>query len=329
MKVRRQKHNRRAVRFLRTCFGFREPFKVLCDGNFLHAALQGRPAGLADALPKLLGGAAKPMVTRCVSLELRRLGAAFATTTQGARRMDLAKCGHDPAVAAADCLADMVGASNSEHFFVASQDSDLRRKLRKASPDAWRQCRQWQVPAAALVFSKGLMLVLEPPTPLQQAAARSGEAKRTRVPDRELAALGMAISGKQLANVHHSSAKEARASGDGDEDEGRVPSDAGDAQPAGARSGVTASMVTGDRSRSSFQRRKAKGPNPLSVRKKQQQPSKSKVQVQPPLQQEPPLQKLSRNAGDDGATMLQERKRKRKRARHRHSVGVAPSSPVA
>eukprot|EP00850_Spirogloea_muscicola_P020730 SM000225S07009 [mRNA] locus=s225:14643:16575:+ [translate_table: standard] len=316
MKVRRQKHNRRAVRFLRTCFGFREPFKVLCDGNFLHAALQGRPAGLADALPKLLGGAAKPMVTRCVSMELRRLGAAFTTTTQAARRMDLAKCGHDPAVAAADCLADMVGASNPEHFFVASQDADLRRKLRK-------------VPAAALVYSKGTMLVLEPPTPLQQAAARGGEAERTRVPDSELAALGMAVNGKQLATVHHPSAKEARAGGDGNEGEGRVPSDAGDAQPAGARSGVTARVVASDSSRSLFQRRKAKGPNPLSVKKKQQQASKSEVQVQPPLQQAPPLQKLSRNAGDDGVTMLQESKRKRKRARHRHGVVVAPSSPIA
>eukprot|EP00850_Spirogloea_muscicola_P017738 SM000155S01667 [mRNA] locus=s155:240569:242242:+ [translate_table: standard] len=290
--------------------------QVLCDGNFLHAALQGRPAGLADALPKLLGGAAKPMVTRCVSMELRRLGAAFSTTAQAARRIDLAKCGHDPVVAAADCLADMVGAENPEHFFVASQDADLRRKLRK-------------VPAAALIFSKGTMLVLEPPTPLQQAAARGGEAERTRVPDRELAALGMAINGKQLATVHHSSDKEARASGDDNNGEGRVPSDAGDAQPAGERLGVTASMVAPDSSRSLFQRRRAKGPNPLSMKKKQQQPSKSKVQVQPPLRQAPSLQKLSGNAGDDGATMLQESKRKRKRARHRHSILVAPSSPVA
>ena len=39
MRRKRQKTTRRAMRFYRINFGFRPPFKVLVDGNFVHAVL--------------------------------------------------------------------------------------------------------------------------------------------------------------------------------------------------------------------------------------------------------------------------------------------------
>lgn len=39
MRRRKHKHVRRAMAFYRLHFGFREPFKVLLDGNFVHATL--------------------------------------------------------------------------------------------------------------------------------------------------------------------------------------------------------------------------------------------------------------------------------------------------
>ncbi len=37
MRRKKHKHTRRALRFYRISFGFRPPYKVLLDGNFVHA----------------------------------------------------------------------------------------------------------------------------------------------------------------------------------------------------------------------------------------------------------------------------------------------------
>lgn len=42
MRRRKHKHARRSMAFYRVQFGFREPFKVLLDGNFLHATLAAK-----------------------------------------------------------------------------------------------------------------------------------------------------------------------------------------------------------------------------------------------------------------------------------------------
>lgn len=64
MRVKKQKQLRRHVRFYKTCFGFREPFKVLCDGTFVHYCLTQKIGSLQDSLSTILGAPAKPMVTR-------------------------------------------------------------------------------------------------------------------------------------------------------------------------------------------------------------------------------------------------------------------------
>eukprot|EP00245_Coleochaete_scutata_P011444 TRINITY_DN4243_c0_g1_i1.p1 TRINITY_DN4243_c0_g1~~TRINITY_DN4243_c0_g1_i1.p1 ORF type:complete len:327 (-),score=81.75 TRINITY_DN4243_c0_g1_i1:466-1446(-) len=173
MKVKRQKQNRRIVRFYKTCYGFHEPFKVLCDGNFVHKTLTSPPLGnVEESLSKVLGSHLKAMVTRCVTSELRRLGPAFNTTTKVALRMHLAKCMHEKPVLAADCIRAMISESKGEHFFVASQDLELRKHLRK-------------VPGVGLVFAKRDTVVLEPPSDASQNAARTVETKRLGVTDEE------------------------------------------------------------------------------------------------------------------------------------------------
>lgn len=64
MRVKKQKQLRRHVRFYKTCFGFRDPFKVLCDGTFVHYCLTQKLGSLQDSLSTILGAPAKPMVTR-------------------------------------------------------------------------------------------------------------------------------------------------------------------------------------------------------------------------------------------------------------------------
>ena len=41
------------------------------------------------------------------------------------------RCEHEPALPAGECVATMVGSHNVEHFFVGTQDLELRKRLRK------------------------------------------------------------------------------------------------------------------------------------------------------------------------------------------------------
>jgi len=40
-------------------------------------------------------------------------------------------CEHDKVVSAVNCVPTLIGDKNPEHFFVATQDADLREKLRE------------------------------------------------------------------------------------------------------------------------------------------------------------------------------------------------------
>lgn len=43
----------------------------------------------------------------------------------------IGRCEHDPFLPAAECVATLVGSHNEEHYFVATQDVDMRKRLRK------------------------------------------------------------------------------------------------------------------------------------------------------------------------------------------------------
>lgn len=43
------------------------------------------------------------------------------------------RCQHEPFLPAGECVAAMVGSHNFEHYFVATQDIDLRKQLRKVA----------------------------------------------------------------------------------------------------------------------------------------------------------------------------------------------------
>lgn len=109
--MRRKKHKstRRIVGFYRLNHGFREPFKVLLDGNFIHASVQSNMNDLKDHISRLLGGKVKPYTTQCVMHELRALGPDYKATSRAAREYELHKCGHEEAISAADCLLAQLG----------------------------------------------------------------------------------------------------------------------------------------------------------------------------------------------------------------------------
>lgn len=166
--MRRKKHKstRRTVRFFKIAFGFKEPFRVLVDGNFLHAyriACQGQ-APLQEALTKFLGAPVKLFTSKCVTKELREMGEEMIETGRLAKRACKgAECPHQGSEwGAAECIASLIGEANQEHFFVATQDASLRKKLGK-------------IPAAPRIFLHANGLMLEEPSEAQEDSAKRNE----------------------------------------------------------------------------------------------------------------------------------------------------------
>ncbi|GAX85470.1 hypothetical protein CEUSTIGMA_g12886.t1 [Chlamydomonas eustigma] len=94
MRQKKHKKTARAVAFYKVNYNLHEPFKVLLDGNFIHATVSSNLANLDKHLATLLGGRCKPFVTPCIMQELRSLGPEFKDTVKVAKNLQLHYCGH-------------------------------------------------------------------------------------------------------------------------------------------------------------------------------------------------------------------------------------------
>ncbi|KND03285.1 rRNA-binding ribosome biosynthesis protein UTP23 [Spizellomyces punctatus DAOM BR117] len=166
MKVKRQKTNKRHISVYTHSFGFREPYQVLVDGNFIAVALQMR-TDVRDALPKVLTGTARPMTTSCVQAELRALGPDFTGASLNAKRFERRRCAHTHSpVPAAECIRQIIGESNQHNYCVATQDQALRSDLRK-------------IPGTPLIYINRSVVILEPPSAATMAKIQEMEIAKT------------------------------------------------------------------------------------------------------------------------------------------------------
>lgn len=173
MRRKKHKHTRRALRFYRISFGFRPPYKVLLDGNFVHALDQMKKGESKDLVARLLGDQVKCYTTSCVQHELKKLGKEVAGARQLLKRYPLHKCGHEERCSAADCLLAQLGDKNEEHFFVATQDKALQRRC-------------MAVPGGAVLFASVNGVHLEQPSALQKQAVAQEEQKHMAPSQAEL-----------------------------------------------------------------------------------------------------------------------------------------------
>lgn len=255
---------------------------MLCDGTFVHHNLAQRLGGLQDSLSALLGAPAKPIVSRCVIAELKKLGEAYSGSALAARRLDLIKCEHEPFLPAAECVATLVGSHNVEHYFVATQDVDLRKRLRK-------------VHGGALIYANNTSLVLEPPSDTQKQYAKMGELERSRLSERE----------KHLLELRQEklSKKEGELKGE-DGVEGSDAAADGSSLPSGQRKNSKRNLnPLGVADRPVFKRKRVKGPNPLSCKKKKTNKGEKKNTEQ----------KTAATAGGAGPQEKKKKKRKRRK----------------
>ncbi|CDP02904.1 unnamed protein product [Coffea canephora] len=240
MRVKKQKRHRKAVRFYTACCGFREPFKVLCDGTFVHHLLLNKITPADIALANALGGPVKIFTTRCVLGELRSLGDSYAESLNAARNLLTARCDHEKRKSAVSCITDVIGENNSDHFFVATQDAELRKKFQK-------------VPGVPLIYGLRNALFLEQPSAFQQQFVRSAEEDRSHMTDLEYKLLNV-----KKKNVAFEEAKDS-ADANEDKNDGTLT--------------VQAIQTNFRKKRDlkdtvQFKRKRAKGPNPLSCKKK-------------------------------------------------------------
>ncbi|CAK9141771.1 unnamed protein product [Ilex paraguariensis] len=245
MRLKKQKRHRRTVKFYTACFGFHEPFKVLCDGTFVHHLLVNRIIPADTALSNTLGATVKIFTTRCVLAELRSLGDSYSESLNEARKLMIARCEHEKRKSAVACITEVIGESNPEHFFIATQDADLRKKFQ-------------EIPGVPVIFGLRNALFLEQPSAFQHKFAKSAEKDRSHMTQLEYKMLNMSKK-KQLAT------EEEEDSSDVNEGvEGQI-------------SGCQALKTNNTRKRTDvkdkvqFKRKKAKGPNPLSCKKKKSQ----------------------------------------------------------
>ena len=123
---------------------------MLLDGTLLHASLAANQTDIESAMAKLLGNKVRVFVTQCVRHELKGLGSEFSGTLMASRELACHKCGHDTPMRGCGCLAAVVGDNNPGHFFVGTNDRELRRKLGR-------------IPEAPMMFRTVNGLQLQPP----------------------------------------------------------------------------------------------------------------------------------------------------------------------
>lgn len=248
MRLKKQKRHRRSVRFYTTCFGFRSPFKILCDGTFIHHLLLNRITPADTALANILGAPVKLFTTRCVLAELKSLGESYSDSLNVARDLAPARCDHESRKSAVACLTEVIGENNSEHFFVASQDADLRKKFQ-------------EIPAVPVVFALRNALFLETPSQSQQQFAKSAEEQRSHMNEVEF---------KMLVNKKKKSLSNEELGELSDEGEALADKILEDLKKNAAKRNNTQDV----KDKVQFKRKKAKGPNPLSCKKKKKNEDK-------------------------------------------------------
>lgn len=285
MRVKRQKRHRKIVRFYTACFGFRQPYKVLCDGTFVHHLIENRITPADNALSNALAAPVKLFTTKCVIDELKRLGQSHSEAVEAARKVAIARCEHEKLKSADACLMEVVGEKNPEHFFVATQDVDLRKKLQ-------------EVPGIPLIFGLRNSLLLEPPSSFQRQFVKTSEEARSRMTESEFKKLK-----KSTKNILET--KEIGDSSNKNEElENQKLEMQTDKKTHYARKGM------GVKDRPQFKRKRAKAPNPLSCKKKKSHENPNTA---------------SGKEGKDGNTTLRSRNRKRKRSHEAKNLGVTES----
>ncbi|GAB2284064.1 hypothetical protein Dimus_018541 [Dionaea muscipula] len=262
MRLKKQKRHRRVVRFYTACFGFREPFKVICDGTFVHHLVSNQLVPHEKAVSNALGGSVKLFTTRCVIAEMKSLGESHAGSFNAARNdFKIASCEHEKRKNAVACIMEIIREDNPDHFFVGTQDIDLRRKLK-------------EIPGVPVIYGLRNALFLEQPSTFQREFVMSSEQKRLHMTELEHEMLKKrARDGFNAMKAEEQLRPEDAENGIDEDAESQILATQSNVKKVAGRKRLHMT------DRPQFKRNRAKGPNPLSCLKKKKRPDPNAEKV--------------------------------------------------
>ncbi|KAL5365198.1 hypothetical protein BJX96DRAFT_158734 [Aspergillus floccosus] len=304
MRAKRSKKYRKLMHQYELAFGFREPYQVLVDSNFLHA-VHSFKMDLIPALERTLQGKVKPLLTKCSLAAIMASQPTNPRTNNPVRpahlppptTLPLRHCSHndtDTPIDETACLLSLLSPStdvkrNKEHYTLATADPPMpkdttsttaagrKRKRGEAEVQAEAALRRAKtlrasartIPGVPIVYVKRSVMILEPMSALSEGLREGYE------------------MGKFRAGLNDETSKPKPAEGE-----------------------------------KKKKAKKVKGPNPLSVKK-----PKKRVAEKPSEKKKDAGTGEGENAGDGDETAP---KPKRRRRHHRSKQdGAGPGSEEA
>ncbi len=166
MRITRHKAFKKALRFFKAAFDYVDPYHIILDPSFIDSAVTGKIKPKED-LSKLLGGRVTPMVTECIMCHLRRNGRSKTDALLMGKSCYRLKCGHDPKkpLSPTECVLTQLENENQRHFFVATQEDELKSKARV-------------IPGTPVLSIHGSLLMMESPSNESRQSAEHRELKR-------------------------------------------------------------------------------------------------------------------------------------------------------
>ncbi|KAI1180651.1 Fcf1-domain-containing protein [Nemania sp. FL0916] len=178
-RAKRSKQYKRLMSQYEMNFGFREPYQVLCDSQFLEAAIRSK-MDIDHILKATLHGSTKLLITQCSMrwLYARKdepgIGAVIEFAKERAERR---RCGHHPSdypqpLNEIECLHSVVDPSkngvNKHRYVCAINDDEVRSSLRNG------------IQVVPLLYIRRSVLIMEPASSTTtKARSRDEKAKFT------------------------------------------------------------------------------------------------------------------------------------------------------
>ncbi|SMN21277.1 similar to Saccharomyces cerevisiae YOR004W UTP23 Essential nucleolar protein that is a component of the SSU (small subunit) processome involved in 40S ribosomal subunit biogenesis [Maudiozyma saulgeensis] len=162
MRQKRAKSYRKQLLVYHHTFKFREPYQIIVDDQIVTTS-NDSSFNLTKGLQRTLQAEVKVMITQCCMQALYEIGNQDAISM--AKQFERRRCNHNPKdpKTPMECIESIVdiNGENKHRYIVASQDIQIRRKLR-------------HIPGVPLVHISRSVMVMEP---LSDASARVSRRK--------------------------------------------------------------------------------------------------------------------------------------------------------
>lgn len=301
MRGKRSKAYRKLLKQFELAFNFHQPYQVLVDADLVKDAHRFA-MDLPQYLSNTLHGEVKILITQC---SMRHLYAqnkepGINKVIDKAKGFERRRCSHHPEefpepLSTPECLGSVVGATNKHRYVVASQDREVRAKMRRIAgvPLVYISRSVMIVSTACLGASEGARTnadwcatKLEPMASATARVVQKGEREKFRAELKEPAQ----AAGKRKREEDDSDGSDA------EEKEGAEPE-----------------------KKKKKKRRGEKGPNPLAVKKPKKKPQ----------QQQPSKEKAEKPKEDAPSEHPAKKKRKRKQKKTADSDGDVEAQQAA